>query len=561
MDSLDFGQICTYISSTSRKSHKEDSEYLSHIQKIVSPILKVPPGSQSESLEERVSLFNDQLEKFGVTLGKEEIRIWKESEDPLLKEAAKFLEIKGLIDGHFPEKTPGCNLVLMHGDKLIASHSVGYSHLEEKKPMSLDQRQHFGSVSKHFTASCVLQLSDELGPLFSLTDDIRKHFPDLPRFYYEGEEVTITIDDLLRMRSGLPNMQVLIFLVGRVDQEASSEDKLRLLTSQSRIDLATMPGKEFDYCNTNYDILAEIVKNVLLKEGYPETNLKEYATSHLFVPSGMNDSGFIDPKKPIEDQTMPGYIYNKDEKSIDKITTQNVTWGPCGIIGTPLDMVKWHGRCPPHLHEQLTELTPEDLAKAHENFTYARGLNVGFFDHDRYKISVHTGGIEGFMTRYVKVTDLENEENSFGIFLSTNIARVEDIDFINLSSTIVNTWIGKKVIPEEKEESPSNVPLPVTAVDEKLLDAYEGNFTVSSWNTEARFEKVAFEKDKWGLKFMPDRNQPKMGMDFVQDSKDPSTFYSIDPPTAKLVFNTKQTSVLFSDISKGILGIKFKRQQ
>ena len=105
-------------------------------------------------------------------------------------------KLQRILDEHFPtELGPhiGCNLVIMR---------------EEEPPYLLtggtipsDAPQHWGSVSKQFTAACILELVSN--QYLNFDDDIRTICPDLPEFTYEGVAQTITVDQLLYMQSGL----------------------------------------------------------------------------------------------------------------------------------------------------------------------------------------------------------------------------------------------------------------------------------------------------------------------------------------------------------------------
>ena len=110
------------------------------------------------------------------------------------------------------------------------------------------------------------------------------------------------------MRSGLPNMQALMFLTGMTDQDASSEQKLGLITSQKEIELAAMPGTQFNYCNTNYDILAKIMETALSRSGHRCKNIREFAEQELLRPCGMDQTGFVDPKPHIRSITNNSWI-------------------------------------------------------------------------------------------------------------------------------------------------------------------------------------------------------------------------------------------------------------
>jgi len=465
----------------------------------------------------------------------------------------QFKAVKDQVDEVFPADGPGVNLVVMNGSQLLGSYSVGYADIEKKEPSNINSRQHFGSVSKHFTAACIINLANEKNPPLKLSDNIRDYIQPLPKFNFDGKEVEITIEDLLRMRSGLPNMQALEFLNGMSDQDASSEQKLDLITSQESVHLSSSPGTQFHYCNTNYDLLAKIVEVALKRANHKCKDLREYAEKKLLKPSGMNNTGFINPTKPIEEQTIPGYELN-DQGEPTLITSRNTTWGPCGIIGTAEDMVKWNGNCPPDVFEALSNLP--DQSTAYNNFDYARGLSVGFFDNNNYKISAHSGGIEGFITRYVKVDSLLNNRKSFSIFLSANCEKLPLPVFDNFVNNIVNTIAGKLIIPVSNEDPPHRYALS-EGLSREEAQKFSMDCAVDGWKTIARLSSVQLPNGKWGIKFLPNSKESEKGFTFVPEEGHPYSFRSLDPPTAQLIFN--ENGVIFSDLSQSVQEIMFKK--
>lgn len=557
MFSTNYDVVATSIKEfqQSKPSHIEDSKYLNRLEEIINSFFELESSQSlpSINLRDKVALLSESLDKFGVRITPDEIKIWRTSSHPLVVETAKFLEIKNRINGTFPENGPGCNVVIMKDDILLATHSRGMANISKEEPMSINKRQHFGSVSKHFTAACMIHLANNTNK-FSFSDDIRKHFPELPRFYFRDQEVTITINHLLTMRSGLPNMQALVFLSGLEDQDASREEKLHLLSSQEKIDLYARPGSEFNYCNTNYDILAKIAENILAGCDLPQKNLRDYADAHFFKPLGMTQTGFINPQADIYSQTMPGYAIGPEEKLSDA-TTRNKTWGPCGIIGTPEDMVKWNGKVPSEIFDKLIE---SPVALQADTFSYARGLYIGYFDNSRYKISVHSGGIEGFMTRYFKVIDMVDNEKSFGFFISTNIQNIAHLDFDNFTSSLVNTWIGKDVIPltSSGSEEPKTH-LEAHNLSREKAESIIGHYAVSDPSHKACIQLQSIGENSNGIRFMPDHEKPENGFNFALSSSEGMVFNSIDPPTARLYFN--EQGFLFSDPSQGVIGLQFKR--
>jgi D-alanyl-D-alanine carboxypeptidase len=75
--------------------------------------------------------------------------------------------------------------------------AFGETSFQTHAPRGVDEPFRIASMTKTFIATVVLQLVDE-GKL-SLADPVAKWYPAFPR----GNE--ITVDHLLRMRSGIPD--------------------------------------------------------------------------------------------------------------------------------------------------------------------------------------------------------------------------------------------------------------------------------------------------------------------------------------------------------------------
>jgi CubicO group peptidase (beta-lactamase class C family) len=167
----------------------------------------------------------------------------------------------------------------------------------------------------------VLKLAEE-GAL-SLEDSVKKFFPGFP---YEG----ITVKMLLNHRSGLPNY--LYYM------EKMGWDKKKLATNQDVINTliqwhppkAYTANKRFNYCNTNYVLLASIVEKVT-GQPYPE-----YMKQNFFDPLGMKNT-FV---KTINDTANVLMSYQPN----NALWTLDFSDGPYGdknIYSTPRDLLKW----------------------------------------------------------------------------------------------------------------------------------------------------------------------------------------------------------------------------
>ncbi|MCK6648358.1 MAG: beta-lactamase family protein [Bacteroidia bacterium] len=169
-------------------------------------------------------------------------------------------EKKALLDVLFKKRAKaGFNaaVLIAQGGQIIYQNAFGYSDIKKKTPLTLHSQFQLASASKPLTAAGILLLKDQ-GKL-SLNDSIQKYFPLFP---YPG----ITIKHLLSHRSGLANY--IYFCEPYCDEKNCYNGKVFDNASMLNIiintkpDLYSKPDKKFEYCNTNYALLALIIEKV-----------------------------------------------------------------------------------------------------------------------------------------------------------------------------------------------------------------------------------------------------------------------------------------------------------
>ena len=131
------------------------------------------------------------------------------------------------IDRVFTGKNaaPGFTIGIVRNDSLIFSKGYGLANMEYNIPNSPSSIYHMASVSKQFTAYCILLLEKQ-GKL-NLEDDVRKYltwFPDLKH--------KITIRHLLNHTSGIRDHWDLNIISGRRMDDVITQDYLLTLLSR-----------------------------------------------------------------------------------------------------------------------------------------------------------------------------------------------------------------------------------------------------------------------------------------------------------------------------------------
>jgi CubicO group peptidase (beta-lactamase class C family) len=179
------------------------------------------------------------------------------------------------IDAIFASKggAPGFTVGIIRNDSLIFSKGYGLANIEYGIPNAPESVYHMASVSKQFTAYSILLL-EGAGKL-QLTDDIRKYLPWFPDLKHR-----ITIQHLLNHTSGIRDHWDLNVISGRRMDDVVTQDYLLTLLSRQQ-GLNFKPGEEFLYSNSNYTLMAEIVKSIT---GQP---FRRFADSAIFKPLGM----------------------------------------------------------------------------------------------------------------------------------------------------------------------------------------------------------------------------------------------------------------------------------
>lgn len=163
--------------------------------------------------------------------------------------------------------------------EIVSKGAVGWRDPEETKPIDENTIFQLASVTKQFTATAVM-LSVRKG-LLSLDDDLTDFFPELSK--YKG----VKIRHLLTHTSGIPDYfddaDWFIDLWKKENRVPSNPEIVRFLL-ETKAEPYGAPGDQFEYSNTGYNLLAEIVERV---SGTP---FEEFLQKNIFDPAGMKNT-------------------------------------------------------------------------------------------------------------------------------------------------------------------------------------------------------------------------------------------------------------------------------
>lgn len=279
---------------------------------------------------------------------------------------------------------PGCAMGIYRNGAVVMAKGYGSANIEYGAPLSPSTPMIMGSVSKQFTAAAIALLVND--GRIALDDDVRKYLPELPDY---GKR--ITIEHLVHHTSGLRDFWALAEAAGmRLDDGYRVSDMLALAARQRRLNFD--PGAEYNYSNTGYIALGEIVRRVSGR------TLRQFADERIFGPLGMANSHFHDDhNEPVRGRA---FAYSPAAGGKWRINVwNNDIVGQGGLMTTVEDLQKWDenfysGRVggPKFLSLQLQQGKLNDGSA----ISYAFGLQV--LDYRGLPMVEHGGSTGGYRT-------------------------------------------------------------------------------------------------------------------------------------------------------------------
>src|SRR6266436_7553866 len=252
-------------------------------------------------------------------------------------------------------RVPGAAVAVRKGNKVIHLKGYGCANLETGENIAPETVFDLGSVSKQFTAFAALSIFTAA----ELDTPISKFFRGFPRCADK-----ITIKHLIHHTAALPDYIDLHVgarlsaedwyhrVMSRRDdwypqmsrrkkaKEVTNRDVLRLVALQRL--LPRDPDVDFEYSNTGYVLLAEIVRRAT------KQRLSDFLRENVFAVLGMDSTYVFDERsrfrKKAPEVVHHAKCYNavKDKGFVPVgYSPMNFIYGDGNIHSTIMDMAKW----------------------------------------------------------------------------------------------------------------------------------------------------------------------------------------------------------------------------
>lgn len=201
----------------------------------------------------------------------------------------------------------------------------GYSKLETRQPMTVDQEFRIGSVTKTFTGTLLLQLVDE--DKIKLDEPVENYLLGIPN----GDNITVR--EIGSMRSGIFN-----YTEDEQFQATLEENPERIWLSSELLLLGIRhppyfePGADFHYSNTNTAILASIVERV------DNRTYSRALQKRLLIPLGLTSTRY---SAFLGRSGINGYVYHRGRYRNVTYHNDSWAWSAGEIISTVSDMHRY----------------------------------------------------------------------------------------------------------------------------------------------------------------------------------------------------------------------------
>jgi CubicO group peptidase (beta-lactamase class C family) len=323
---------------------------------------------------------------------------------------------------------PGLTVGVVQNGKLVYKKSKGLMNLEYGLHFNDSTVFGLASITKQFTSACI-GILEKQGKL-SINDDVRKYIPEMG-IYSE----TIRIKHLLNHTSGIRNHNVLLNLSGFDYEHRGYTNKIieELMFKQRGVN--NIPGDKMLYSNTNYVLLALIIKRVSGME------IHEFAKQELFIPLKMTNTFYKNSLEDIIKNRAYSYYANEGEYKNVKSLTHCI--GAGGMGSTIDDLAKWSNLFlnPNHDFSYLKEFITElDTLNNGERMKHAKGMFVSPFKG--YKTFNHSGRDLGMRSQFICIP-----KKDIAVIVFTNS---ENINAVEISYQILDLFLNNSDINQNE---------------------------------------------------------------------------------------------------------------
>jgi D-alanyl-D-alanine carboxypeptidase len=280
------------------------------------------------------------------------------------------------------QRIPGLSLVVLKDGKVVKAEGYGLANIKLKIPATPETVYKIASASKQFIATGIMLLVQE--GRVGLGDPISK--------YLEGTPATwngITIRHLLTHTSGLVR-EAPGFDPSKVQSDAD------VIKTAYSLPLRFAPGEKWEYSNTGYFALGEVIRTVA---GRPWS---EYLAEKVFRATGMLATRTTTTTESVPNLAQ-GYV---DNNALRDAAAWPALRPSGAFLSTVLDLAKWDAAL--YTDDVLSASTRRQMwtpVALNDGGSYPYGFGWMFANLRGHRLVHHPGGMPGFRADIARFVD------------------------------------------------------------------------------------------------------------------------------------------------------------
>jgi len=276
------------------------------------------------------------------------------------------------------------------GGKEPAFYTGGWKDRKNKIPADPNSLFKIASISKLYTAVSITKLVKD--KRLSLDETLADYFPELVGRIEYADKITLRM--MVQHRSGIPN-----FTNNPLYWENEQQNGKEPLEFAIDLPASFEPDKGYEYSNTNYLLLRQIMDNVL---GYIHY---DYIKEEILIPLDLNNT-FFSLKEVHLDDVMSGYYVGYEEDFKNK---------EYGMLATAADVGKF-----------LRALNDGSMFEEGEQEIYSSiyvykhgGLVVGY-----QSLAEYHEDIDAVVVQFINTTDFDGYEWNLSEIIINRIVKI-----------------------------------------------------------------------------------------------------------------------------------------
>lgn len=294
-------------------------------------------------------------------------------------------------------RLPSVSAAVFRDGSVIWQRAIGLADVASGEETSPEHAYRIGSITKTFTAVCVMQLRD--AGLVDLDATLRSYVPEAPA----GPTVRQALTHLSGIQREPPGE------IWETLQPPSSEDLLAGLTDAERVLAA---GELWHYSNLAFALLGEIVARA---SGSP---YREYLHARVLEPVGLSRTTFAPSEPAAKGYLVDPYADAAHPEPDLEMTESTAALGQ--LWSTSGDLAAWGAFLSEGRDGVLGASTLDEMARAHAMVDHARwtlawGLGLGLYRRGDRVLVGHGGAMPGFLAGLV----VERAERTGAVVLAS----------------------------------------------------------------------------------------------------------------------------------------------